>query len=237
MNFINKSIVFIFLAGLASLSLGACGGSKPEATPTIDLNAFQTEVVSTFEAGLTQTALLQPTKTPTYTPTSTATVTPTLRATHTPGSGIVPTISCYHLVLDSDVTIPDHAPKAPGQTFIKTWRVRNNGSCAWEKGFKFIFISGDAMGGTTQVLDEVVNPGEQTDISIDMTAPNKTGSVQGNWQMSTADGIVFNDVVWVIIDISGATSTITPTVSATPTSTNTETSTPTSTPETPEPSS
>jgi hypothetical protein len=208
----DKWIVLIILAVMGSLGMSACGTSKSEATPTIDVNAVQTSVISTFAAGVTQTAFSLPTNTPTSTPTST----PTAMATITPGrtsSGPLPTVvSCYGLVLVADVTIPDKTAMAPGQAFTKTWRVKNSGTCAWDAGFKFIFTGGDAMGGTTQVLSQSVAPGSQIDISIPMTAPTKTGTVTGYWKMSTTSGSFFNNDVFVMIIVgaAGPTSTGTP---------------------------
>ena len=111
----------------------------------------------------------------------------------------------------SDVTIPDNTAVTPGQTFTKTWRVSNNGSCAWDAGFKFAFTGGDAMSGATYTLPSAVAVGASVDISIAMTAPTgKTGAVRGNWRMSTAAGQFFGDEVYVIVVVGGPTSTAKP---------------------------
>lgn len=69
-----------------SLVLTACGGGGETETPvplvvqqnpTEDIPAMQTMAVSTFSAGLTQTASAAPSNTPTATFTSTPTLTPT----------------------------------------------------------------------------------------------------------------------------------------------------------------
>jgi hypothetical protein len=108
----------------------------------------------------------------------------------------------------SDVTIPDNTAVAPGQTFTKTWKVVNNGSCAWDPGFKFAFVSGDAMGGATYTLPSSVAVNGILDISVSMTAPtNKTGAIRSDWRMSTASGQFFGDQIYVIVVVGGATST------------------------------
>jgi hypothetical protein len=122
----------------------------------------------------------------------------------------------------------------PGQTFTKTWLVRNSGTCPWAAGFKFAFTSGNAMGGTTLVLDKAVSPGAQTNLSIAMTAPALTGSVRGNWRMSTLTGVFFGDEEYIIITLSGtATATATPAAPtatpAAPTATPIPSNTPTQT--------
>jgi hypothetical protein len=232
MKIIGKKFVLAVLVVLCSLVLNACGASTPEPTPTLSMEEIQTLAVVTFSVGLTQTALALPTDTPTNTPTETPTATPTRSTPLATGIGSVPTASCNGLLGIRDVTIPDNTPMVPGQTFTKTWLVRNNGTCTWEAGFKFAFTRGEAMGGTTLVLDKAVSPGAEMELSIPMTAPtNKTGAVRGNWQMSTANGTFFGDEQYVIIILGGATSTATATGTiGTATATLTPTETPTPTP-------
>jgi hypothetical protein len=221
-------ILLIILAALGSLAVSACGASTP--TPTLSVEAIQTSAISTFAAGLTQTANALPTNTPTNTPTFTPTSTPTSSTPLATGGGAVSTISCYGLILVKDVTIPDNTPMLPGQTFIKTWLVRNTGTCNWDTGFKFVFTIGDSMGGTALVLDSPVSPGAEKEISIAMTAPSKIGPVRGHWRMSTANGTLFGDDVFILIIVSNATGTATTTATAgTATVTPTPTETPTST--------
>jgi hypothetical protein len=195
---------------MLSLLISACGGSEAEATPTLSVEAVQTNAVGTFASGLTQTALAAPTKTPT----PTSTLTPTLSAPATLGNvtpfgtsvtGSTTGTACNSLAYVSDVTIPDNTQMTPGQTFTKTWKVRNSGTCAWDAGFKFAFTGGDdAMSGATYTLPQSVPAGTQIDLSIAMTAPNKTGSIRGNWRMSTAAGTYFGDEVYVMITVGGA---------------------------------
>jgi uncharacterized protein affecting Mg2+/Co2+ transport len=95
----------------------------------------------------------------------------------------------------------------PGQTFTKTWRVQNTGSCAWAAGYKFSLVGGDAMGGQTVTLTTSVAPGSSYDISVPMTAPSKSGKLTGSWRMSDAAGVYFGDTLTVVIVIGGSTAT------------------------------
>jgi len=228
---------------LCVVLLTACGA---KATPTADLDSIQTQAVQTYSAILTQTGIVPPTielfLTQPASPTSApiATSPNTLPAVTQPSAA--PTKSCYGMAFVSDVTIPDNTPVAPGQAFTKTWKVVNNGSCAWEVGFKFAFTGGDAMSGATYVLPAAVPINGIVDISVVMIAPtNKTGAVRGNWRMSTADGKFFGDEVYVVVTVASGTFTstatnslpiVTYTATATATAataTATATSTPTST--------
>jgi hypothetical protein len=216
--FRNK-LMTILIGGIFLLT--ACAGNSADLTPTVDPNMIQTQAVQTFSAVLTQTAHAQPTETPFPTLTASATFQPFTTSVGTQpvlsGATIVPTKSCYSMAFVSDVSIPDNTAVAPGQTFTKTWKVVNNGSCAWDAGFKFAFTGGDAMGGATYTLPSKVAINATIDISIAMTAPtNKTGTAQGNWRMSTANGQYFGDEVYVIVTIGGGALTPTATKSSYP---------------------
>ncbi len=225
------------------LLLTACGGSDSDLTPTADLNSIQTQAIETYSAALTQTALAAPILFPTLTASATfapfatsASPVSTLPILAQPTAA--PTKSCYSMAFVSDVTIPDNTPVAPGQAFTKTWKVVNNGSCAWDAGFKFAFVSGDAMSGATYTLPSAVAVNAIVDISVAMTAPTtKTGAVRGDWRMSTAGGQFFGNQVYVVVVVGGATltptkgsTTATATATATGTATATATATATETP-------
>lgn len=250
MQTIQRSNLLLTLITLASIVLSACGSGESDATPTFDVGSLQTSVVATLSAGLTQTALARPTATvvPTNTPSPQVTFAPlpTSGTALPPGGNVSPTASCYRLTFVKDVTIPDNTAMTPGQSFTKTWKVRNTGTCAWEAGFKFAFTGGDAMSGATYTLPQAATANTELDLSIAMVAPNKTGTARGNWRMSTASGQYFGDEVYVIINVGGSTVTATqagatssatnslPVVTATgtPTSTATATATATATPTT-----
>ena len=224
--FRNK-IITILTAGIFLLT--ACGGSATNLTPTVDPNALSTQIVETFVAGLTQTAVAQPTIQlfPTLTASPTITLFTTSAATFTPVSQatLAPTKSCYSMSFVSDVTFLDNTPVTPGQVFTKTWKVTNNGSCAWDAGFKFAFTGGDAMSGVTYTLPSAVAVNAITDLSIAFTAPiNKTGAVRSNWRMSTAGGQFFGDEVYVVVAVGGSTAI--PTATGAPTATATKASYP-----------
>lgn len=197
------SVLMTFLI-MFSLLISACAPGTAEPTPTLSVDAIQTNAVATFSVGLTQTAIAAPTNTPT--PTNTIAVATLANVTPFGTSVIVspPVVtSCNGMEYVNDVTIPDNTPMTAGQTFTKTWKVKNSGTCAWEAGFKFSLTGGDAMGGATYTLPQSVPANTQIDISIAMTAPNKTGSIEGRWRMSTAAGQFFGNEVTVVILIGG----------------------------------
>jgi hypothetical protein len=216
----SKLQTLVISLALVSLLLTACGPSGAETTPTMAPELIQTFAVATFSAQLTETALANPTPAPTDTPQPTNT--PLATAAQGTPQAAAPTQSCYGLLYVKDVTIPDNTAMTAGQTFTKTWQVKNSGTCAWESGFNFAHIDGDAMNGATLTLSQTVQPGAVIELSIDMTAPNTAGTVTGWWRMSDASGNYFGNALSVVIDVGGATTSQTPT--------STSTATPTATP-------
>ena len=219
---------------LGAILIAACGGGNvPETTPTLSaeqIQPIQTNAVSTFAADLTLTALSAPTNTPEPTITLSPAVTSTGGVPFGTGStplapvaGSTSATSCYGLTFVDDVTIEDNTQMDPGETFTKTWKVQNSGSCAWDAGFKFQLSGGNAMGATAVTLPSAVAAGATYDISVPMTAPNAAGTVRGNWRMSTAAGQFFGDEVYVVIVVGsgGAAPAATNTTGAPAAATNT----------------
>ena len=219
---------------LAGLFLAACASGTEEAAVTLTVEVIQTEAVATFSAGLTATAEAMPTKTPTQTETPTPNATSTIAPTNTAAPTAVATLpeaSCYGLSFVSDVTIPDDTTMTPSQTFTKTWRVRNSGSCDWQTGFDLNFTGGEAMGGSSISLASAVQPGAEIDLSVPLQAPTTAGTYRGNWRVTDAGGTFFGDEVDVQIVVAGSAATATSApATATPTATPTETPTETATP-------
>jgi hypothetical protein len=126
---------------------------------------------------------------------------------------------------------------SPGQTFTKTWRLVNTGTCAWSTDYSIAVFSGEPMGASTgKQLPSSVAPGGSIDISVDLAAPTAAGTYQGNWKLRNAAGQWFgigpngNSPFWVKIIVEG-----TPGATTTTTTTTTATATHTSTPGTPYP--
>jgi inhibitor of cysteine peptidase len=93
---------------------------------------------------------------------------------------------------EEDITVPDDTVFAPGEEFVKTWRLRNTGTCPWIEGYSFVFVNGDQMNAPdSEPLPKVVAPGQTVDISVELTAPDEPASYRGSWQISDANGALF----------------------------------------------
>lgn len=181
----NTFILSILLA----LVLSSC--NLPSRAPqTEEPNAIFTQAALTVQAQLNQTPTPAPFSTPTLPPpqpTNTAVTFPTLPpVTNTPVASPTPLCDLGQFV--RDVTIPDGTTFAPGTAFVKTWRLRNAGTCTWS-GYSLVFDSGEAMGGASPTAIPTVGPGQEVDLTVNMTSPANIGSYRGYWRIRNAAGV------------------------------------------------
>jgi len=192
---------------LAAFVLSACGSKTPDlptATP-VDVNAVAQQAIATFSMGLTMTAFAQPTATFTPPPTATNTQFATLTILGNAGTPVsAPTSSCNNSSYVSDVTVPDGTVMAPGQTFPKTWLVRNSGTCTWLATFKLGFGYGNPMGGQATPIGKEVKPGDQIEVTVNLIAPAAAGDASGVWRLMDDKGAFFGTNLSVVIKVVGA---------------------------------
>ena len=124
-------------------------------------------------------------------------------ASGTPFEITVTPILCDSLTFNPatvDVNIPDGSQMTPGQEFVKTWKVRNNGSCVWGDGYGLIYAGyADRMSGQPVPLTGVVEIGQEVEVSVSFKAPAKVGEYLSAWQMANARGIPFGKALYVKI--------------------------------------
>jgi hypothetical protein len=95
-------------------------------------------------------------------------------------------------LFNTDVTIPDGTVIAGGESFTKTWQLRNIGSCSWDEEYSLVFIEGDSLDGLELVpLSLEVNPGDDVQLSVLLSAPGEPGTYQGAWKLRNTNGILF----------------------------------------------
>lgn len=194
MKITTNSILMLF--GLIALGMLVClpvavlaAPRFQPAQPTPDSFATVQAIVQQTTVAMTQNAptpiVIPPTATP-LPPTSTPAPTNTPLPTPTTPS------YCDWVTFVKDVSIPDGAKFGPGDTFTKTWRLKNRGTCTWTADYMLVFASGDPMGSTTAVrLPGNVAPGQTVDVSVTLTAPNKRGHFVGYWMLRNPAGVLF----------------------------------------------
>lgn len=244
----NKKVFFCVLA-IVVISIGLVSCSpKSAASPTTNPNLIYTAAAETANVRLTQISLTTPSVTPGMPVSATPTTNPdlaytaaiqTVAAQLTKAATLPPTTSVTststpaptssgadRAVFVADVTIPDGTVLAPGEAFVKTWKLQNAGTTTWTTSYSLAYISGEQMGSVTSVpIAQSVAPGQQIDISVDLVAPTATGTYQGYWKMKNASGQLFNDSVYVQIVVGSGVASATSS-GGTPVATSTSTGQP-----------
>ena len=174
-------LLFIFV-------LSACGTSPTAAPTTAPATGAPTVVAPTVGVAPTEAPA-----SPTVIPTSNAT-------TPANPSGCTDTA-----VFVADVTIPDYSHFDPHETFTKTWRVKNSGTCNWTSSYSAVYSSGDALGTTKPIALSDTAPGDTLDISVDMAAPSSDGQYKIFYQLKNPAGqampIDAGNTLWAIITV------------------------------------
>ncbi len=224
----SKKILFtLSIVAVFAFTLSACSRFLIPNTGNQNQQLQQTAVMQTVSAMLTQQAfetliaqatqianqtVSTPIPQPTVVQASPTAVPPTPTATQVPPT---PTATPKPLPCDAvqfvkDVTIPDGTVLASGQSFTKTWRLKNDGTCTWNKDYDLVFVDGKSMSAPAAVeLPGTVKPGETVDISVELKAPSEQGSYKGNWMLRNASGKLFglggnqDKSFWVSITVSG----------------------------------
>jgi len=183
---VSASVVLALVACLPLLMLGL-PLIQPAQEPTPDTFATVQAMVTQTVAVQTQNAPSQTSLPPSPFPTSTA-----VPATNTPLPTATIVTYCDWLSFVKDVTVPDGTTFARGETFTKTWRLKNRGTCTWSPDYMLVYIQGTQMGGTTAVrLPGYVAPGQTVDVSVTLTAPDKPGNYTGYWMLRNSSGALF----------------------------------------------
>ncbi|MGD0612411.1 MAG: NBR1-Ig-like domain-containing protein [Anaerolineales bacterium] len=194
-----------FCSALLLLATSACGKGTPVSSGAIYTQAAETVVVQ-----LTLTALAVP---PTPTITNTPLVSETPQVTNTPLLSPTPALgtpsatllgfatlpgsnrtSCDNFQFVTDVTYPDGMSVPAGSSFVKTWRVTNLGPCSWNKSYHLVFgWGGKGTNWNTAgpvAFPGVINPGDNMEISVTLTAPKKAGSYSAAFRLQNAKGYI-----------------------------------------------
>ena len=194
----RRRYVWIVVAMLIVLSL-ACNLPTGKATPE-GTEVAMGSATPALSASATMTPTLQTPGTLPPTPTEAPAV---------EGEGGC-TLSAAYV---ADVTIPDDTKLAKDAEFVKTWRIRNSGTCTWKDGTKFVYDSGETMGAPVSVAVAETAPNAQVDISVSMKAPSTPGTYRSNWQLESPTGKRYGGKFYVQIVVEGP---VTPTPTVTP---------------------
>lgn len=209
----------LLVLGIAML---ACNAPSNSPTPDLALVVAQTQTAVALEHTLTAIAATSaaPTNLPTDLPTGAAPTTqeaiaptesPPSPALATPGStvGMTPPANCTNQAKFETETIPDDSVFQPNTSFVKTWTLRNIGTCTWTPDYSLVFTGGNQMGAAVSIpLGQSVPPNGIFVATVTLVAPAQGGNYQGFWKLRSPGGQEFGlgknaDVAfWVKITVS-----------------------------------
>ena len=210
----HKKILLKTLIVMAVLALGLTSCNLLgyfENNDAEDFNQIETMAAATISARFTQAAFdalagqltqMAPTAAPptpqaplassTPIPTNTPIATFTPLATSVPPTATAIPIPCNAAKYIDDITIPDWSTLYAGEEFVKTWQVKNVGTCSWTKDYHIYFADGKKLDAPTSLaFPKTVNPGETVNLSVPMVAPSDKGSYTGSWLLEAANGVKF----------------------------------------------
>lgn len=119
-----------------------------------------------------------------------------------------------HFIRD---TVLDGSIIPPNEQFEQTWTLRNPGPRAWPAGCTVCFIGGDGMldvdpnhpshvtqihkATKSNVIDRVVEIGEEVNFTIKMRTPERQGKAISYWRLKDATGLPFGHKLWCDVDV------------------------------------
>ena len=197
-HLIKHSLIITLVISLASCKSG---------TPTIPASSVPTDTpLPTVVARVTTPPTNTPVPaTPTFTPSPSA-----------PTASPTPTCTTSAAFI-ADVTVPDGSVLAPNTSFVKTWRIRNAGTCDWGPGLTLSFVGGAQLGGPAVVAFPATDAGATRDISLNLKAPATAGTYEGKWYLRGPEGGRLTAVTVSIVVPATPTPTLPPSATPKPT--------------------
>ena len=216
MNRFYPRICCLIILALASSACGASSSTQDVIeTVSITLTKFvlppentmtpssSTEEKYDVQINTTPTITINPSNSTNITPIIEASTTENPKA-HTSGP------LCNDTIFIDDVTIPDGTIIAPGKEFIKTWSIKNTGTCQWTNAYEIDFAYGNKLTGAATKLNKPVDPGQTVEVSIVLIAPKDNGWYGGWWRLKSEAGNYFGDYVYISIQITEGREVATP---------------------------
>ncbi len=126
------------------------------------------------------------------------------KSTSTPAPGVIGTNGCeLSALFIADVNIPDGTVIKRGEGFVKTWRIKNTSSCAWESGYQLAFLADDILGAQQSFMPIPPTAKDtEVDISVPFVAPLQTGAFTSTWKLREPGGKAFGERVYVVIKVN-----------------------------------
>ena len=195
----------ILIAAFIITMLSACANNATPVNPTLPPSA--TSVINAPSAPpAATTAVIAIITTPVYaTPIPYSSSTPVPTNTPPPTEAACKDDSAFV----ADVTIPDGTIVPMGTEFLKTWEIRNNGTCAWNGDYRLVMTySTDGISAATQSIPmPPVLPGEGLEIGVTLRLSKNLilgQEERAEFRIMNPAGKLFGAVPYVIVKAGSA---------------------------------
>mmetsp|Transcript_3201 Transcript_3201/g.4570 ORF Transcript_3201/g.4570 Transcript_3201/m.4570 type:complete len:753 (+) Transcript_3201:82-2340(+) len=110
----------------------------------------------------------------------------------------------FNFALLNHVTFPDGSEVEPGTSLTKTWKVRNTGTSCWPVGTRPVAMDLQSTGSLSLQLQQLVSPGDEVDVSVQLKVPESVGHFHGAYRMqipATEDSGIFETVFGSLLSV------------------------------------
>ncbi len=109
-------------------------------------------------------------------------------------------------------TILDGTTITAGQSFTKSWTIRNSGTTTWNSNYRLRWISGANLSNHSDVvIAGTVAPGSIYTFIVPMTAPTSGGTYREDWKLVNGNGTTIpvsgSSTIWVSIKVADSSGT------------------------------
>ncbi|HOG77520.1 MAG TPA: NBR1-Ig-like domain-containing protein [Anaerolineaceae bacterium] len=182
---------------LAVLLLTACN-LPSTATPVDPMLGVRTAAALTVEAMFTQAV-------PTQSLTAQPTQTPPAPTPASPTSD--PNLPCNLAEFVSE-SVPDGSQFFPGSVFVKTWTLRNAGSCVWTIDYQLEYVSGNIPDilSLQKLTNSAIAPGQNLTLMLNIAVPFEPGNYRADFRLRDGQGSMFSfknpeKTFWVAVEV------------------------------------
>jgi len=102
------------------------------------------------------------------------------------------------------MTVSDGQIFAPGVTFVKCWKLLNDGSRDWPESTEVTFVGGASLTGDRDMSHHVgaVKSGESKDVyTTELKAPEYPGKYTSYWSLRDDKAQIFGPTIWIDIEV------------------------------------
>eukprot|EP00794_Sanderia_malayensis_P018053 gene18053-19862_t len=103
--------------------------------------------------------------------------------------------------LIEDYPMKEGQSVTPNTSFLKTWKIKNDGQERWPTQLRLVFTKGHNFANNGVIPVHPIEPGETSELSIPMISPPETGLFAGEWRLANISNNFFGDPLTVTLSV------------------------------------